>query len=583
MLTPREELKDIETYKIASYPECWDMKLDSNENYIGPSTNVMRVLKELSVDDVSHYPCYGLFYELLSEKNQIDSSDIVITNGADEALSAVLNTYISKGDTVLTVTPSFTMPKIYSQIIGAQYIEIPYEKKWEYPFEKVKEALTKGVKALLITTPNNPTGDVVSQEQIEEILKNNPDLLVIIDETYANYCSKSNIGLVEKYDNAVVVKSLSKDYALAGLRLGYIVSQEENINNIKKVLSPYNVNAAAVVAGTAAISDEEYLSYVVNEITAAKVYLTSEFEKFGALVYPSGANFLLVDFGFRSELIFNILKANKIIVKSFKGNNDLKNCIRITVPTMSAASRIVSIIKSKITLVFDMDGVMIDVSRSYYEAIKHTYNHFTGKNLSDDQICDARKLGGLNNDWDLTEYLIKQSGFDFPYEKIVEVFQNHYWNDGQGSINEETLLIDDKLLAELSQKYNTAVFTGRPKQEALYTLSKFGIKQYFQKIVTMDDLPLNMQKPDTAGLMMIKNSFITDYLVYFGDTVDDAKCASNFVGTYGVGVLPPTDKSDELKNLLLKTGAKAVINDINELNTVLENINNENEQNCAQN
>lgn len=583
MLTPRDELKNIETYEIASYPEIWDMKLDSNENYIGPSTKVMKAIKELSAEEVSHYPCYGKLYELLAQEYNVNTSELVITNGADEALSAVLNTYVSKGDKILTVTPSFSMPGIYTRLTGAEYIEIPYEKKWEYPYATIKNHLNNDINALLITTPNNPTGDIVEIEKIEEILVENPDLLVIIDETYANYCSKTNVSLVEKYDNVVVVKSFSKDYALAGLRLGCIISKDENIKSIKKVLSPYNVNTAAVAAAEAALNDKEYLNYVVSEISHSKAYMVAEFEKLGAKVYPSGANFLLVDFGSRSELIFDILKSNKIIVKCYKSNSYLKNCLRITVPTVSAATRLVSLIKSKITLIFDMDGVMVDVSKSYFEAIKHTYNHFTGKNLSDEQIHNARKLGGLNNDWDLTSYLIKQSGFEFPYEKVVEVFQNHYWNDGQGSINEENLLIDEKLLYELSKKYNLAVFTGRPKDEALYTLSKFNIKRYFQKIVTMEDLPVNMQKPDTAGLLLIKNSLITDYLIYFGDTVDDAKCASNFTGTYGVGVLPPSDKSEELKNLLLKTGSREVIENINDLTTVLEKITNENEQNCTKN
>lgn len=582
MIKPREELNSIKIYDIPLYPDALDMKLDSNENYIGPSTAVMRALKEITPEDISHYPCYGKLYEILAEINKLDLNQLVITNGADEALSAVLNTYISKNDIVLNVSPSFVMPKIYSNIIGANYIEIPYEIRWEYPYKSVIAAIEQyRPKLLIITTPNNPTGDIVNRAYIEELLNKYPDMLFLVDETYANFAGISNIDLINNYDNIIIVKSLSKDNALAGLRLGYVASDSKNISFIKRVLSPYNVNVAAVTAAVACLSDSRYFEYVSKEIQKSKEYIISELEKLSAIVYKSYANFILVDFGSRSELVYNMLKANKIAVKSFSQPAELKNCLRITLPTYTAAQRLIAKIKTKITIVFDMDGVLVDVSKSYHESIKYTYNYFTGKHITDEQIFDAKKRGGLNNDWDLTSYLIKQSGFDFDYNKIVDVFQSQYWNDGRGSINKEILLIDTDMLEKLSKKYNLAVFTGRPRQEAIFTLSKFNIKQYFSKIVTMDDLPFDKQKPNNDGLLLIKDSFVTDFLIYFGDTVDDAKCASSFAGAYGVGVLPPNNKSPELKDLLLKSGAKSVINNINELNTVLESIDNENKQNCT--
>lgn len=576
MIEPREELKNINIYETASYPENWDMKLDSNENYIGPSTNVLNAFKNLSECQISHYPRYGELYDRLENLFDIERDCVVITNGADEALSVVINTYISKNDCIVNVKPSFSMPQIYAEAIGACYIEVPYENKWEYPFENIKKALDNGAKALVITNPNNPTGDIVPKEQIAEILNSYPQTLVILDETYASYAGHSNIDLVKKYDNVVIVRSFSKDYALAGLRLGCLISQKQNIDNMKKLLSPYNVNAAAIIAACASLDDENYLDFVKNEIMRSKVFLCDELQKLGFTAYSSYANFVLADFGESAQKAANALKENKIVVKSFNDSALLKNCLRITVPTFTAASRLVSLLKQRNTLVFDMDGVMIDVSTSYFEAIKYTYKHFTGKTIDDAAINDARKLGGLNNDWDLTQFLIKESGFDFSYEKIVEVFQKQYWDDGRGSINGEKLLIKPELLQELSLKYNLAVFTGRPKDEAIYTLKKFDIEQYFSKIVTMDDVPVDRQKPHTNGLAIIKDNFLTENIIYFGDTVDDAKCASDF-GVYGVGVLPPSNKSEEHAVLLQDRGAKAVIENINELTTILENFNNENE------
>ncbi len=573
MIEPKKNLENITPYYTDMYPDSWDMKLDSNENYIGPSTKVVNAIRNIDVEDISRYPFYGVLYESVAKYYDIDISNIVLTNGADEAISAVLNTYVNAGDKVVTVSPSFSMPEIYSSIIGAQYVKVPYKNKWKYPFDDVISEIDENTKAVILTTPNNPTGDIVPEDEIISIIEKYPAKLIILDETYANFSGFTNVPLIKKYENVVIIKSMSKDFALAGLRLGYVISNSANISNIKKILSPYNVNNIAVIAGVAALNDTKYINYVKNEINNAKTFLKEELTKLGFVPYESFANFILVDFKDKSDWIYEKLKENKIAVKKFS-NPELKNFIRITLPTLSGAKRLLGYIKSKDTLVFDMDGVLVDVSNSYMEAIKYTYNYFTGKTVSDEDIQNAKAIGGLNNDWDLTQYLIGLSGFKFPYEDIVKVFQKQYWDNGDGSINNEVLLIDKNLLEELSKNYNMAIFTGRPQREAFYTLDKFDIKKYFQKIITMDDLPSDRQKPHTLGLHLIKESFFTDKLVYMGDTVDDARCAGSF-GAIGVGVLPPSNKTEELKELLIKCGDKAVVENINDIKNILENINHE--------
>ena len=187
MLKPRKELIGLNTYEIAPYPQNWDMKLDSNENYIGPSTSVLRTIKNITAEQISQYPYYGSFYDTLSEIYGVNKNCIAITNGADEALCAIINTYLSKEDSVVTVSPSFSMPKIYTAIIGAEYIEVPYKDRWIYPFEDIINTVSDNTKIILITSPNNPTGDIAPLEQIIELLKKFPDKAVVVDETYASY------------------------------------------------------------------------------------------------------------------------------------------------------------------------------------------------------------------------------------------------------------------------------------------------------------------------------------------------------------------------------------------------------------
>lgn len=568
MIRPKKTLQNIESYGVEQYAQPWLMKLDSNENYLGASPKVFERLKNLDSKDICHYPYYGELYEKIAALNGVNIENIALTNGADESLEALLNTYLTDEDSIITVKPSFSMPKIYAGIIGAEYIEIPYEVKWIFPEESFLKNIDEKVKIILITTPNNPTGEVVSWALIEKILKMHPDKLLVLDETYSTYSECSAVSLTKKYDNLAIVRSLSKDYALAGLRIGYTVSNAVNIENIKKVLSPYTVNSLATICAVEAISDSTHMNFVKTAIAKSRDYLTKELTDSGVTVYDSHANFLLADFGDESEKAYSLLKDNAIIVKKFEG--DLKNCLRITVPSIESSQKIIKLLNSKYhqnAIVFDMDGVLVDVSNSYRTAIQKTFEKFTNLTLNLNDIQSAKNMGGLNNDWDLTQYLIKEAGFSVEYNDVVTEFQKIYWNEGKGAINNEVLLIDEETLKALSTTHTLAIFTGRPKNEAEYTLKKFNLSKYFAKIITMDDLPSNKQKPHTLGLELIQSELCASEITYLGDTVDDVKCAKNF-GARGIGVLPPSDKSDGLKDLLFLYGAKYVINDVNEITAI---------------
>ena len=170
----------------------------------------------------------------------------------------------------------------------------------------------------------------------------------------------------------------------------------------------------------------------------------------------------------------------------------------------------------------------------------------------------------MNNDWDLTKYLIEKEGISISYEQMVEAFQEFYWNDGKGLINNEEPLFDREFFEKLTEKYNLSIFTGRLKQEAMYAIKRFNAEDIFYPIITTNDIPQGREKPDPYGLNLTKMITIGKDYYYFGDTIDDMKAASG-AGYYPVGVLPPQDKSDDLKQKLKQFGAKKVINSVNEL------------------
>jgi len=561
----KKTIQDLKPYPVPLFEEEGYLRLDSNENDFGPSPKVIEMLKNIEPSDVQYYPYYGKLIEKLAKHHGVEIGNIILTAGADEAINAIFGAFLETNGTVLTVTPSFVMPKLYAKINGLNYKEIPYNTKWEFPTEDFIKNIDDSIGLIHLTTPNSPTGETIERGTIDKIIKKAGEKAVLIDETYGNYAAASSLDLIKTHENIFVVRSFSKDFALAGLRLGYVISAPQNIKNLRKYLSPYNVSTLTVKAGIAALEDIEYFKNIKIEMEKSKKVLSEGLEKLGGKVYPTKTNFVFVDFGSKADFIYKKLLDNKIKVKYFNNAPMLENSFRIAVPKLENTLKVLEILKVRSTIVFDMDGVLIDASKSYRVAVQRTFNHFSGKEVTTEEISATKKLGGLNNDWDLTEFLLKKYGYEIDKDKIVEVFQTFY----EKLADIEEPLVNCDFFNNLSKNYDLAIFTGRLKPEALFTLDKHGFTKYFYPIITLDDVGLERQKPDCLGLEIIKENIITDKIYYLGDTVDDMECAITAKVT-GVGVLPPQDKSDELKDLLKSKKAMVVLEKTEDLEKILE-------------
>ncbi len=570
MIEPKKNLQNKPVYNTELFFDEEILKLDANENLCGASPKVFDVLKNIGRKGVNFYPCYGEFLTELSKSNGLDMEFFLPTNGGDEAISVIFNTYLEKGDNVVSFAPTFVMPKIYAEVCECNFITVGYDKKWEFNADKLINCVneTKNVKVVHLTSPNSPTGEVVSRSDVEKILKTFPDKLVLLDNVYINFGKNQPdyVSLIKKYNNLFIVKSFSKDYALAGLRLGYVITSPENIKQMKKVISPYSVNNIALTAGIAALRDKKYFEKVKKEVLENKAKLIAALKKMGFKPYKSETNFVLCDFGAKADFIFNKLVKSKISVKRFSGE-DLENHFRITVPDKAGLKKLLAAFEVRNLLVFDLDGVVFDVRNSYRKAIEKTFKHFARKSLAQGEIQEAKNLGGLNCDWDLTKYLLEKNGVEAGMPEIIEVFQNHFFKkqgNSMGLIDEEKLLLKDATLKKLAQKHDLCVFTGRPKSEALYSLEKYDILKYFNLVIGKEDLPDDKQKPCPDGLNLIKEKCTYNKIYYFGDTPDDMKCAKS-ASAIPIGVLPPQDKTDAFAETMEKHGALKVLKDVNKI------------------
>lgn len=565
MISPKKQLQNVIGYD-APQEEGFVMKLDFNENLIGPSKKVLKAIKNIKPEKVQFYPAYNDLIKAIADFQNVSESMVLPTNGADEAINYIVNTFVEPDENIITAVPTFVMSKVYSRITGCEFREIEYKEKWKYPIEDVLAAIDEKTKLIVVTTPNSPTTELIEAEDLERIIDAAPQAMILVDETYASYADISYSDYALKYDNVAVIKSMSKDFALAGLRLGYIISNENNIKAVKTIANPYSVNAVAAIAGVTALEDVEHFENVKKEITEVKEILERELESI-ATVYPSDANFLCVDFGDKAQVVYDRLLANGIKTKLYT-EGIMKNHFRLTIPSKKQVKQLLKVLKPETLVAFDMDGVLINVENSYRLATKKTFEYFSGMELDTYRIQEAKNQGGLNNDWDLTEHLLEQSGIIIDKQEIINKFQEFYFganNDGKGGfIENEELLIKKDLLEKLSQKHSLAVFTGRPRKEAEYSLKYFGLRKYFSEVITMDDLEPDKQKPDPKGLCKIITSLQGKKVYYLGDTPDDMMCA-DLAFANGVGIMPPQDKSKELKNLLKSHGAMVVLNNVNEI------------------
>jgi histidinol-phosphate aminotransferase len=318
------------------------LRLDFNENTVGCSPRVIERLKSvLDTGLLTVYPDYARTKAALSTHFRVKPEELLLTNGTDEAIQVLVNTYVDDEDEVITLRPSYAMYRFYAEVAGAKIIEIDYEPPaLKFPLPELLAAITPRTRAILIGNPNNPTGTAINLAPIEKILKAAPHAAILIDEAYYEFFGVTALSLLWKYPQLFVSRTFSKVYGMAALRMGCLFSQSANVKFLHKAQSPYSVNALAAIAAEAAIADTAYVENYVAEALAAREMLELGLEKLGIGYVPGSANFILGYFGGRAIEIRDALREKAILVRD--RTYEIPGGVRITVGTREQASRVLS-------------------------------------------------------------------------------------------------------------------------------------------------------------------------------------------------------------------------------------------------
>lgn len=339
-ISPRKAVLNMAPYSPPSAGRAGKLRLDFNENTVGCSPRVIEFLtSRLCEQQLSIYPEYTRVKPALAAFFKVSPDELLLTNGTDEAIQVLVNTYVDDDDEVIIPRPSYAMYRFYAEVAGARIREIDYVPgTLAFPITKLLDAITPATRAILISNPNNPTGTAIDISAIEQILERAPQGAVLIDEAYYEFCGVTALPLIEKYPNLFVSRTFSKVYGMAAMRIGCLFSQAANVQFLHKAQSPYSVNMLAALAAEAAVQDTEFVANYVAEALAARAMLQKGLDKLGVKYAPSSANFILGYFGSRAIEARDALRDKAILVRD--RSYEIPGGVRITAGTREQAQAV---------------------------------------------------------------------------------------------------------------------------------------------------------------------------------------------------------------------------------------------------
>jgi histidinol-phosphate aminotransferase len=522
-----------------------------------------------SIDDpgrvVSRYPDTAALRHALADLHGLSEDSILVTAGGDDALFRCFLAWVNPGGQVVSTTPTFEMIPRYTEQRSADLIEISW---WTgaFPTDEVIASITDRTDAVFIVSPNNPTGAVATGADLKRIAAMAPFL--VLDAAYTEFASEDLTQAALELDNVLVIRTMSKAYGLAGLRVGYLLGQPDLVVEVGAHGNPYPVASISAALATERLHRPvAELTEFVDEVRRERIELSSVLSRLGTRPLASEANFVLTQCADPTWLT-SAAAALGVGLRRFRERPNLEEMVRITLPgNRPDFQRLVGTLEAALApeaIIFDLDGVLADVSRSQSTAIIETGRSF-GVDISLADIERAKAAGNSNDDWVLTQSLCREKGVTVALDEVIDRYETLYQgtSDLPGLKLHETPIVDSVTWSRWASSRPLAVVTGRPRADAEEFLNRFGLTPYISALVTREDAPL---KPDPAPVRLALELLGVNRAWMLGDTPDDL-AAARTAGVIPIGVIAPGDDPDRAR-ISLRTAAR-ILETTNQLEGLL--------------
>ena len=315
------------------------LRFDFNENTFACSPRVLEALGRISRGDLTRYPEREPVERRVAEHLGLPPAQVLLTNGVDEAIHVLCQTYLDAGTEMLLPVPTYSMYEVYASGTPARVVAIPAAEGFRFPLHALLHAITPATRLIAIANPNSPTGQAVRRDDLVQVIEAAPHAAVLVDEAYFHFFGKTVLDLVGSTENVIVARTFSKAYGLAGLRLGVLCASPAQMQWMRRAISPYSVNSVALACLTAALDDEEYLRWYTEEVLASRAAFEEALTALGVPFWSSRANFVLVNIGATHREFVQSMRARGVLVRDRSSDPGCDGCVRITVGTREQTQR----------------------------------------------------------------------------------------------------------------------------------------------------------------------------------------------------------------------------------------------------
>jgi len=464
-------------------------------------------------------------------------SEVLATTGGDDAIDRIVRAHAGPGRELVFPSPTFEVIPDCGRRAGATLR--PVEHEWGTPpIDPVLDAVTERTTLVAVVSPNNPTGCALGKADWLRLVRALPEHVVLMaDLAYVEFADEDPTPALMGRPNVVLVRTLSKAWGLAGLRAGFAVGEAGRIAELRRHGGPFPVSGVAVAAASERLArGADAMRAFAAAVRGRRERVAELLRAAGGAPVPSQANFVLARMPDAQWTALG-LEAQGVRIRRF---GHLPEHVRVATPPDDAGlarlERALDCLIEPEALLFDMDGVLADVRRSYREAIASTCRSY-GVEVGPAQIEAAKAKGGANDDWALTRALLRDAGVEASVAGVRGRFEKAYQGteDAPGLRRFETLIPDREWLAAAAGRFRLGIVTGRPRPDARRFLEDHGLTRFFSAVVCREDAPL---KPNPAPVLLALRQLGAGSAWMFGDTPDDIVAARG-AGAAPVGVLPP--------------------------------------------